>query len=55
MIHKDVVKACRKMFQVWLKDNHEGTWNDMISALKSRSVGENEIAEKLEELIASYS
>ena len=27
----------------------------MVSALKSKSVGKNGIAEKLEELIASYS
>ena len=46
-------KACRKMFQAWLRDNCKGTWNDVIAALKSNSVKEDGVADKLEEMIAS--
>ena len=48
---RDSGSACRKMFQAWLKDSSKGTWNDVITALKSNSVGENGVAEKLEEMI----
>jgi len=41
------------MFQAWLKGNHKGTWNDVISALKSNSFGEHDVAEKLEEMVTS--
>ena len=50
---RDSSSACRKIFQAWLRDRHKGTWNDVITALKSNSVGENGVAEKLEELITS--
>jgi len=43
--------ACRKMFQAWLREKRAGTWNDIISALNSRSVGESGVAESLEEII----
>ena len=48
---RDSNDACRKMFQAWLRDNSKGTWNDVIAALKSNSVKENGVAEKLEEMI----
>ena len=48
---RDCSNACRKMFQAWVKDNSNGTWNDVIAALKSNSVRENGVAEKLEEMI----
>ena len=48
---RDSDSACRKMFQAWLRDKSKGTWNDVITALKSNSVGENGVAEKLEEMI----
>ena len=44
-------KACRKMFQAWLTEKNSGTWNDVISALKSRSVGLNNLAESLKQII----
>ena len=50
---RDCKNACRKMFQAWLRDNRKGTWNDVIAALKSNSVSENGVAEKLEEMITS--
>jgi len=46
-------KACRKMFQAWLTEKNGGTWNDVISALKSRSVGEQDMAESLKLIIAT--
>ena len=45
--------ACRKMFQAWLSNNSKGTWNDVITALKSNSVNENGVAEELEKMIIS--
>ena len=45
--------ACRKMFQAWLKDNCKGTWNDVITALRSNCVKEDGVADKLEEMIVS--
>ena len=50
---RDCNSACRKMFQAWLRDNRKRSWNDVITALKSKSVGENGVAEKSEEMIAS--
>ena len=50
---QDNNKACRKMFQSWLRDNHNSSWNDVITALKSNTVKENGVADKLEEMIAS--
>ena len=35
----------------WLREKRGGTWNDVISALNSRSVGENGVAESLEEIV----
>ena len=46
-------KACRKMFQAWLRDNCNGTWNDVIAALRSNSVKEDGIADKLKEMIVT--
>ena len=43
--------ACRKMFQAWLREKSGGTWNDVISALSSRSVGESDLAESLKQMI----
>ena len=45
--------ACRKMFQAWLKDNCKGSWTDVIAALRSNSVKEDSVADKLEEMIVS--
>ena len=39
------------MFQAWLRERRGGTWNDVISALKSRAVGESGVAESLEEIL----
>ena len=50
---RDCGKACRKMFQAWLRDKRNGNWNDVVTALKSNSVKENGVADKLEEMIAS--
>ena len=50
---KECKIACRTMFQEWLRNNHTGTWNDVIAALRSNSVGENSVADKLEEMITS--
>ena len=41
------------MFKEWLRINENGTWNDVIAALRSKSVQENNIAEKLEEMMAT--
>ena len=46
-------EACRKMFQAWLREKRSGTWNDVISALNSRSVNEGGVAEELEEIIST--
>ncbi|XP_065887254.1 uncharacterized protein [Dysidea avara] len=39
--------ACRKMFKAWLREKHDGTWNDVFLALKSHSVDESNLAESL--------
>jgi len=41
------------MFQAWLREKRNGTWNDVISALNSRSVNEGGVAEELEEIIST--
>ena len=41
------------MFQAWLRDKRNGNWNDVVTALKSNSVKENGVADKLEEMITS--
>ena len=41
------------MFQEWLRNNHKGTWTDVIAALRSNSVEENSVADKLEEMMAT--
>ena len=43
--------ACRRMFQAWLREKSGGTWNDVISALSRRSVGESDTAESLKQWI----
>ena len=49
---KECKIACRIMFQEWLRSNHKGTWNNVIVALRSYSVGENSVADNLEEMMA---
>ena len=46
-------KAYRKMFQAWLRDHRNGIWNDVIAALRSNSVKEDGVADKLEETMVS--
>jgi len=46
-------EACRKMLQAWLREKRSGTWNDVISALNSRSVNEGGVAEELEKIIST--
>jgi len=48
---KKCSEACRKMFQAWLREKRGGTWNDVILALSSRSVGEGGVADELEAII----
>ena len=49
-IEKDYKKSedcCQEMFSKWCDLYHNRTWNDLIKALKSRSVGKPVLANKI--------
>jgi len=48
---QDVGECCKQMFQLWLDKCPGATWNQLIQALRENSVGLNQLANKIDDML----
>ena len=44
-------ESCRKMFKKWLESQENASWDQLLKALRSRSVQLNTLAKKIENML----
>ena len=44
-------RCCKKMFQLWLKNQPSATWNQLIEALRQPDIELHALATKIEEML----
>lgn len=49
----DAGTCCTEMFQLWLRKQPKATWKQLIQALKQPGIEMNELANKIEQILAS--
>jgi len=45
---RDVERCCTNMFKLWLKTDTKASWENLVNALKSKSVGLIVLADEIE-------
>ena len=48
---RDVIACCKRLFKEWLDNTGDATWNQLIKALKSPSIQQSYLANRLEQML----